>query len=112
MGTIGRNLAGSQLWGSYMRDCGFEDIKEYRFYVPVNPWARGKKNKLLGAVTVQNLSEGIASMSTAAFTRILGWSQEQLEVFLVGVRRDLKDKNVHAYVVVYIVTGKKPDVIV
>lgn len=108
MARIGRNLRDSQNWGQYLRDVGFEDVTEKRVYVPVNPWARGKKNKLLGAISNQNMSEGIASLSTAAFTRILGWSQQQLEVFLVGVRDNLSDKNIHAYGTVYFVYGRKP----
>ena len=108
MARIGRDLAGSQKWASYMHEIGFEDITERRFYVPTNTWARGEKNKLLGALCTQNLSEGVASMSTAAFTRILGWSREKLEVFLVGVRNDLMNKNIHGYILVYFVHGRKP----
>ncbi|KAH9205412.1 hypothetical protein DL95DRAFT_317634, partial [Leptodontidium sp. 2 PMI_412] len=52
---------------------------------------------------------GIASLSTAAFTRILGWDQPRLEVFLAKVREDLGSKDVHAYGVVYFVHGRKPE---
>ncbi|KAH6708829.1 hypothetical protein BKA61DRAFT_696665, partial [Leptodontidium sp. MPI-SDFR-AT-0119] len=56
------------------------------------------------------ISEGIASLSTAAFTRILGWDQPRLEVFLAKVREeDLGSKDVHAYGVVYFVHGRKPE---
>jgi hypothetical protein len=108
MGRIGRNLKDSQNWGRYMREAGFEDVVEKRVYVPVNPWPRGKKNKLLGAISLENMSEGIASLSTAAFTRILGWSPQRLEAFLAGVRDDLKNKHIHAYGVVYFAYGRKP----
>ncbi len=110
MSRIGRNLKDSQNLGQYMRDAGFVDVTEARIYVPVNPWARGKKNKLLGAISYQNLDEGIASLSTAAFTRILGWDQPKLEVFLSEVREALGDKRVHAYGIVYFVHGRKPEV--
>ncbi|KAL2064371.1 hypothetical protein VTL71DRAFT_4865 [Oculimacula yallundae] len=109
MSRMGRNLKDSQNWGQYMKDAGFIDITETRVYVPVNPWARGKKAKLLGSISYQNLSEGIASLSTAAFTRILGWDQARLEVFLAQVREDLGNKDVHAYGVVYFVHGRKPE---
>lgn len=108
MSSIGRDLTGSTNWGSHMREVGFEDVTERRFYVPVNTWARGKKNKVLGVLCGENLAEGVASMSTAAFTRLLGWSPEKLEVFLVGVRNDLKNKDVHAYIMVYFAYGRKP----
>ncbi|KAG4423086.1 hypothetical protein IFR04_003723 [Cadophora malorum] len=109
MSRIGRNLKDSQNWGQYMKDVGFVDVTETRLYVPVNPWAKGKKNKLLGAISYQNMSEGIASLSTAAFTRILGWDQPRLEVFLAKVREDLGSKDVHAYGIVYIVHGRRPE---
>jgi len=108
MSRIGRNLKDGQNWGRYMREIGFEDVTEHRIYVPVNPWARGKKNKILGAISQQNLLEGVESMSTAAFTRILGWSPEKLAELLTGVRANLEDKGVHAYGVVYFAYGRKP----
>lgn len=42
-------------------------------------------------------------MSLALFTRPesdngLGWTREEVEVFLVGVRRDLRDMRIHAYI--------------
>jgi hypothetical protein len=108
MSRIGRNLLDSRNWAQHLRDAGFVDVTEHRVLVPVSPWARGKKNKLLGAISQQNLLEGVASMSTAAFTRILGWTKENLDIFLARVREDLKNKDVHAYGTVYFVHGKKP----
>lgn len=108
MTRIGRDLSGSQRWGDYMREAGFEDVTEHRVFVAVNTWPRGEKNKLLGAISLQNLSEGIASLSTAVFARVLGWSKERIEVFLAGVRNDLKNKKIHAYGVVYFAYGRKP----
>ncbi|PMD32177.1 S-adenosyl-L-methionine-dependent methyltransferase, partial [Hyaloscypha variabilis F] len=108
MSRIGRNLKDGQNWGQYMREAGFVDVVEHRICVPVNPWARGKKNKLLGAISQQNLLEGVESMSKAAFTRVLGWSPERLDELLVGVRANLQDKHVHAYGIVYFAYGRKP----
>lgn len=108
LSRMGRNLTDGPNWASYMRDAGFEDVVEHRIYVPVSPWARGKKNKLLGAISQQNLLEGVESMSTAAFTRILGWGPEKLGGLLEGVRADLRDRALHAYGIVLFVYGRKP----
>lgn len=43
------------------------------------------------------LSKNLHGLSAALFTRGLGWSVEQLEVFLIDVRRELKDPSVHTY---------------
>jgi hypothetical protein len=29
------------------------------------------------------------------FTNVLGWSREQIEVFLIDVRKDLKNRKIH-----------------
>lgn len=108
MTMIGRNLCDSTNWAQHMHEAGFVDIVEHKFNVPMSPWSRGKKNRLLGAISMENLLEGVASMSTAPFTRVLGWSQARLEVFLVQVRNDLRNREVHVYDVVYLVTGRKP----
>lgn len=44
-----------------------------------------------------NFSEGLSRLSMAVFTRGLGWSQEELEVFLVEVRKSMKDTKIHGY---------------
>ncbi len=108
MARIGRDLTGSHRWGQYMRDAGFENVTERVVYVPVNTWPRGQKNKLLGAISLQNMLEGIESLSKAVLTRVWLWSPEQIEVFLAAVRADLKNKAVHAYGRVYFVHGRKP----
>ncbi|KAJ9145131.1 S-adenosyl-L-methionine-dependent methyltransferase [Pleurostoma richardsiae] len=108
MARIGRDLTASQKWGQHLREVGFEDVTEHRIYCPVNSWPKGQKNKLLGALSLQNLDEGIESMSKAAFARILGWSGERIEGFLADVRKDLKNRKIHAYGVMYFVYGRKP----
>jgi len=43
--------------------------------------------------SVSNLS----GMSTALYTRGLGWSAEEVEVFLAGVRNDMKNLKIHSF---------------
>jgi hypothetical protein len=81
-----------------MRDAGFIDVVEKHFYWPPNIWPRDKKNKLIGVWAPQNMLDGIEGMSMALLTRGLKWSQAQVEVLLMGVRNDLKNCAVHAYV--------------
>lgn len=39
----------------------------------------------------------LSGMTNALFGRGLGWSPEEVEVFLVDVRKDMKDPRIHAY---------------
>lgn len=45
----------------------------------------------------QNIEPGLEGLSMAIFTRGLGWSKERTEVFLAGVRKDMKNTKIHCY---------------
>jgi hypothetical protein len=51
----------------------------------------------VGMWSEHNFCGGLYGLSVALFTRALGWTAEQLEVFLVGVRKDLRNRQIHAY---------------
>ena len=105
---IGKDLKENLSYGQYMRDVGFEDVVETHTACAFNTWPKGDKNKLLGALSMHNLLEGVDSMSRALFTRVFGWSADRLEEFLVQVKEDLKNRKVHVYCGVYFVHGRKP----
>jgi hypothetical protein len=44
-----------------------------------------------------DLEPGLEGLSMAIFTRILGWTKEETEVFLTLVRKDMKDTKIHSY---------------
>lgn len=51
---------------------------------------------------MDNYLSGISAWTLAIFTRPtsengLGWSKEEVEVLLAGVRNDVKNTNIHAY---------------
>lgn len=55
-----------------------------------------------GIWSLENFLTGISAGSLAVFTRPkseggLGWSKEEVEVLLAGVRKDLKNTDIHAY---------------
>jgi hypothetical protein len=45
------------------------------------------------------LLEGLNS-TRAILTRGLGWSNEKVELFLVGVRKAINNRHIHAYTVI------------
>jgi len=78
-------------------DAGFEGVVERQYQWPSNTWPRGKKNKTLGLWMLANALDGLNAVSMAIMTRVLGMSPEAVELALVDVRRDVKDKSIHAY---------------
>jgi hypothetical protein len=41
--------------------------------------------------------EGISGLSIAVFTKLLGWSPDELEVLLAKVRSEWKTRSIHQY---------------
>lgn len=52
-----------------------------------------------GGLTLENIGSVVCleSISAAAYTRLLGWTKPDLDVFLKDVRRDMKDRSIHSY---------------
>ena len=51
----------------------------------------------IGMWMLENFRTGVSGLSMAVFTRGLGWSVEELEIFLIQVRESMKDTKVHGY---------------
>ncbi|PFH61478.1 hypothetical protein XA68_17309 [Ophiocordyceps unilateralis] len=127
-GTIPENCAAAK-WGEYMleaaaklnrpldsmtyykqqlEDAGFTNVTQILYKWPTTSWPRDPRFKELGMWTYENLGNGASGLSMALFTRALGWRSEEVEVFLVDVRKDMKDRSIHAYWPIYVVYGQKP----
>ncbi|KAF7961045.1 hypothetical protein EAE96_000713 [Botrytis aclada] len=91
----GREVTNSRHYGKWMAEAGFVDIVEKHFFWPCNPWVGGEKERLLAMWTQQNLLDGIEGMTMRNLTAGLGWTPEQVEILLVGVRKDLKNKKIN-----------------
>ena len=42
------------------------------------------------------IEDGLEAFSVAPFTRALGWSMEEVQLFLIDVRKDCADKDIHS----------------
>ena len=81
----------------WMQEIGFVDVEEKVLQWPLNTWPRDKHLKTLGLWFCHDLCEGLSS-TRAVLTRGLGWSVDKAEAFLVNVRKDVRNRKVHAYV--------------
>ncbi|RDW69217.1 hypothetical protein BP6252_08237 [Coleophoma cylindrospora] len=106
---LGKDFEKVKEYGTYMREAGFVDVVEKKYTWAIGPWIRGKKQKPQATWWAQNFLNGIHGWSMAIVTRGMGWTPEEVEVLLAGVRDDVKNyRNVHAYVQMYVVYGKTP----
>ncbi|KAK1954563.1 S-adenosyl-L-methionine-dependent methyltransferase, partial [Colletotrichum sublineola] len=80
-----------------MEEVGFVDVKMSLFKWPSNTWPKDPKFKELGLWNNENINNGFEAITMAPFTRALGWTKEEVHVFLPGVRKDLNRRSIHAY---------------
>ncbi|KAF6819068.1 methyltransferase domain-containing protein [Colletotrichum sojae] len=80
-----------------MQDIGFVDIVSTKYKWPTNSWPKDPKLKLMGDYSLANNLAGIEGWYMAPYTRALGWKKEEVQVFLIDVRKELKDTSIHAY---------------
>jgi len=52
---------------------------------------------MTGLWSYENITCNLTGINLILFIHGLGWSQEELETFLVDVRKDLKSPRIHAY---------------
>ncbi|KAN0108726.1 S-adenosyl-L-methionine-dependent methyltransferase [Hyaloscypha variabilis] len=106
---LGRDFTKVAKYKATLEKVGFVDVVEKRYYWPVGTWAKGKKMKTLGAWYREDCLAGLQGASVLFFTRALKMTPEEVEVFLVDVRKGMKMNSIHAYAPVYVVYGRKPE---
>ncbi|KAH6627050.1 S-adenosyl-L-methionine-dependent methyltransferase [Chaetomium sp. MPI-SDFR-AT-0129] len=95
-------------WKRWFEERGFEDVTEVIHKMPLSPWPRDQRLKLIGAFEMENLLFGLSGMVTRLFSKTLKWTPEQVQVFLVELRKEIKNRNVHMYWPYYTVYARKP----
>ncbi|PHH58618.1 hypothetical protein CDD82_2826 [Ophiocordyceps australis] len=106
--VLNRPLDSMTRYKQQLLDAGFTNVTQCLYKWPTNSWPRDPKYKELGMWTYENLGNGASGLSMALFTRALGWKQEEVEVFLINVRKQMKDRSIHAYWPIYVVYAQKP----
>ncbi|KAL0939160.1 methyltransferase domain-containing protein [Colletotrichum truncatum] len=92
-----------------LSDAGFVDVTMSVYKWPSNGWPRAQKYKELGIWNNENMMAGLEAFSMAPLTRAHEWTREEVNVFLIDVRKDIHNRDVHAYWPIYCIIGRKPE---
>ncbi|MCJ1285119.1 hypothetical protein MMC26_004457 [Xylographa opegraphella] len=95
---VGINPTACEKFEEQLAQQGFVNIRYETIKWPIGSWAKGKKEKEIGRWMLENTLQGLQGVSMALLTRHLGWSREAVELFLVGVRKQILDRSSHIYV--------------
>lgn len=127
----GVDLHGALPLRSRVTRAGYKNVEEHIIKVPIGQWPRNQVLKKVGMYMHAVLYDGLQGMSSylvclifqsilhsanlldfagiamGPLTRGLGWTKEQVELLLPGVRKDLNDLNIHTYYSLHVVYGQK-----
>lgn len=107
----GIRRAGRQLPSSHadaLVSAGFENVVYRPVKIPIGTWAKEESGKEIGLYMRQHLVEGGESIVLAVLTRFLGWTKQEVDMLLVGLRRDLGVGRYHGYSILHCTYGQKP----
>ncbi|CZS95211.1 related to TAM domain methyltransferase [Rhynchosporium agropyri] len=80
-----------------MERAGFVNVQRKTVKWPIGPWAANRKMKEIGAYNRLGWDEGINGWAMFLLTKYLGWRSEEVEAMCAHIRRDLRNKHIHAY---------------
>ncbi|KAK1490572.1 methyltransferase domain-containing protein [Colletotrichum abscissum] len=107
---VGKSMAVAPTFKQMLEDAGFEDVQGRQEKWPISPWQqKDPKQRELGICSRAGTMEGLEPICMALFTRVLGWTREEVFVFCAGVRDELKQQKVHGYFNAYAAWGRKPE---
>lgn len=78
-----------------MTSVGFENVTVQKFKWPTNSWPKDAHYKEWGAWCHDNLVARWEGVCMAPFTRALNWPKEEVIVFMVDVRKEFANKQIH-----------------
>ncbi|KAJ5164871.1 uncharacterized protein N7500_006701 [Penicillium coprophilum] len=106
--AMGRELNIYQKLKEWMVNAGFEDVQQYTYLLPYSPWPRDPYLKEIGKYQAVMVQQAVESYGLRLCTQVLGWGAEPSRIFQAMVKKQLRDKHLHAYVKEVVVYGRKP----
>ncbi|KAJ5623543.1 hypothetical protein N7490_012148 [Penicillium lividum] len=105
---MGRELNIYHMLRDWLVEAGFEDVQQSTYFLPYSPWPRDPHLKELGKYQAVQVNQAVESYGLRLLTQVLGWGEDPSRVYQAMVKKQLKDKNLHAYVKEVVVYGRKP----
>ncbi|KAK0378028.1 methyltransferase domain-containing protein [Colletotrichum limetticola] len=105
--VLGSEMHGIRAAADEMRAAGFENVEEDRRKCPIGDWPARPELRECGILMRETILEGLKGLATRPF-RALGWTEIQIEMFLLDVRSHVKERDFHSYLNHRTVYGRKP----
>ncbi|KAJ8106592.1 hypothetical protein ONZ43_g7014 [Nemania bipapillata] len=93
-----------------LKKAGFVDVRSRTFKLPATPWPLDHKMQQLGAFARLAMEQDLDGYAMYLFTNALGWSEQQVTIFLARVRKEMRDLKMQPYFLIEVVCGRKPEI--
>lgn len=77
--------------------------------MPVGLWPEDRRFKEIGRYVWAALDNDLEGYMLRLLTKVHGWSEEDALLFVARLRKEMRSKEVHAYIRFKVVVGRKPN---
>ncbi|KAI1767081.1 S-adenosyl-L-methionine-dependent methyltransferase [Hypoxylon sp. FL1150] len=92
----------------WIREAGFVNVQEVVLKAPLGTWPKDPQQAKIGLYNRNMIYDGLHGFSIKPFTHGLDWKVEEVEVFLVDIRKALLKSTAHIYLPFHSVYAQKP----
>lgn len=93
----GRDPSFAMRYKEWLIEAGFKNVVERTFKWPINSWPKDRELKLVGKWNEVNMLDGLEGFCVRLFSSTLGMTMEEIQLFLIDVRRDISNRKIHVY---------------
>ncbi|EPS30257.1 hypothetical protein PDE_05208 [Penicillium oxalicum 114-2] len=96
----GRSLTTQETMRASIEAAGFVDVHERLYKVPMGPWPKDKVLKEVGLLNLEHWKSGLEGYAMWLLTKFgapTPWTKEEVEIYLVNVRKELQNAHIHGY---------------
>lgn len=87
---------------------GFESVTYKQYKWPIGSWPKDPQLKRIGLFNRMAIEDGIEGWAMFLFTNVAGWSVQEVQILIAGIKRELRDPKIHAWQYMTVCYGQKP----
>lgn len=84
LAVFGPDLLGARNHIQFLKDAGFVNVEQKILKIPIGTWPKNRTLKTIGLYGRSVVEFGLEANSLRAFTKGLGWSVDEVHVFLAN----------------------------
>jgi len=105
---VGKKLNCSSELGGYLEEVGFKNIQTQVIKLPIGTWPANSKLRTTGRFLQVQFLDAIDAMTLGFFSRVLNWSDKEIQVITARVRTEFGDNSKHLFMYCRFHAGRAP----